>query len=150
MKAHGAEWWDRLSPNQLRLTSYQNAILCSSHGPDQRLLPMWEPSSAPLTCPLLPSSPGPSAIVGPLFCSQLLRHIQRRGYIYMGLPLVHHPLCEVSGLTQPDIWGREETVRSPPTSAHPEHWNAGRTRVLSHFPLSPTPMAPQISIHYYL
>ena len=41
------EQWDRLSPNEPCLTSHQKAFLGSNHRPDQGLLPVWEPPSAP-------------------------------------------------------------------------------------------------------
>ena len=41
------ERWDRLSPNEQRLSFCRKAILHSSHRPDQGLLPAWEPPSAP-------------------------------------------------------------------------------------------------------
>jgi hypothetical protein len=47
-----------------------------------------------------------SVAPGPLFCSQLLCHIQHgmpeTENLVRGLPLVHPPPCGVSGFTQPD------------------------------------------------
>ena len=60
--------WEALQPNCNQIhtvtkikkkTSRQKAILCSSHGPDQGLSPVWEPPSARLSpCSLLPSGLG--------------------------------------------------------------------------------------------
>ena len=105
-------------------------------------------------CPLFPSFLGPSAAPGPLFYSQLLyciwREMPRLRTWYLGLPLVHYPLCGVSGFTQPDahLGPRGWKACSLPMSAHPEHRNSGRTWVLSHSPLAqhPQPHSPSSSI----
>ena len=55
--------WEALQPNCNQIhtvtkikkkTSRQKAILCSSHGPDQGLSSVWEPSSAPYPLPSPP------------------------------------------------------------------------------------------------
>ena len=105
---------------------------------------------SPLPCPILSSSLGPSAALGggegySVLSSSAITSVgcQRLRTWYLGLPLVHHLLCGVSGLAQPDAHqGYVESVSSPPVSAHPEHWNSGRTRILSHSPISPIPMPP--------
>jgi hypothetical protein len=140
----------RLSPKEPSLTSHQKAILCSSHRPDQGLSPEWEPSSALSPSPLLLSSLGPSATPGPysVLCSFAVSSLgcRRPRIWYLGLPLVYHPLCGVSGfLQQTPTGGRVESVNSPPPTTRPEHWISGGTRVLSHSPLSPTSTALQRS-----
>jgi hypothetical protein len=103
------------------------------------------------SCPLLPSSQGLSAAPGSLFCSQFLCPIQ------CGMQEAGNLVPRPAPCPPPTLWGKWlNTARhppgavwkpfgSPPTSAHQEHWNSGRMRVLSHSPLSPTPMAPQLT-----
>jgi hypothetical protein len=69
----------------------------------------------------------PILFSAPLLCSQLLYHgCQRLRTWYLWLPLVHHPLYGVSGLTQPE--------------AHPgSHQSTG---TLAGGRLSPTPLFP--------
>ena len=90
-----------------------------------------------------PFSPGAKCCPGPLFCSQLIAvssvGCQRLRTWYLGLPLVHHPLCGVSGLTQPDS--------HPGTHGkYPAVQNSGGARALS-----PTPLFPHTHVlerHY--
>ena len=97
---------ERLS--QPRLTSHQKVFLCCIHGLDYGLLPAWEPLSASSLPALSSLISGASAPRGPLFCSQLCDSAVsslgcwRLRTWYLGLPLVHHLPCGVSGLTQPD------------------------------------------------
>jgi hypothetical protein len=144
---------ERLS--QPRLTSHQKVFLCCIHGLDYGLLPAWEPLSASSLPALSSLISGASAPRGPLFCSQLCDSAVsslgcwRLRTWYLGLPLVHHQPCGVSGLhsqvNPPGGVLHEKHVQSP-ASACPEHWNSGRTRALPHSSLSPTSTAP----HYII
>jgi hypothetical protein len=133
------ERWDVLSPNQLSLTSCQKAILYSSHGPDQRLLHMWEPSSALLSpCPLLPSSLGRVSPQGSY--SVLSSSIFSVGYLslgtwYLGLPLVQYPPCAVSWATRKVC----AVLPHPPTQS---------TATLVGCGFSPTPLFPPHPQHH--
>jgi hypothetical protein len=101
----------------------------------------------PFPCPL-PLSPGPSAALGPLFCSQLLCHIQR------GMPETENLVPGAAPCPPPAMRGQWlHTARcpsgaewkvsgSPPPSARPEHGNPGGTRALSPTPLFPTHPRP--------
>jgi hypothetical protein len=112
------------------LTSHQKATLCSSHGPDQGLSPAWEPSSAarpPHPCSLLPLSSGPSASLGPLFCSQLVCLIQH------GMQEAENLVSGAAPCPPPALWGQclhtatwghVESMCSPPISTSPEHQNS--------------------------
>ena len=142
------ERWDGLSPKELHLTSHQKAILCSSHRPDQGLSPLWEPSSA--ASPPTVSSFHPRVQVLPqgpysVLSSSAISSVgcQRLRTWYLGLPLVHHPPCGVSGLTQPDAHPGPsgKCPAALPASACPEHWNSGRTWVFSHSLYSPCPLS---------
>jgi hypothetical protein len=76
------ETWDRLSPKELCLTSCRKAFQRSSHGPDQSLLPAWEPPSGPSPLPSPPFGPGlTEPPPGPPFCSQLFHCVQ-----WFGMP----------------------------------------------------------------
>ena len=135
------EQWDRLSPNEPS-NLLSEAFLCSSHGPDQGLSPLWEPHSASLSpCPLLPSALGlTEPPLGSPFCSQQFLGVQRclgcprlRTWC-LGLPIVHHTPSWGQGLhiaRQPPgaTW---KACSNPSASAGPEHQNSGGTRVFSH------------------
>ena len=126
------ERWDRLSPNEPHLISHQKAILCSSQRPDQGLSPVWEPSSTP-SLPALSSLPpwgrvppqGPYSVLSSSAVSSV--GCQRLRTWYQGLPLVHHPPCGVSDLTQtnthPGLHGKHEqsSLVCPPRA--PELWH---------------------------
>ena len=91
------------------------AFLGSSHGPELGLLSASEPLSQ---CPL-PYSVLKYSTISSVEC-------QRLRNLYWGLPLVHHPPCGVSGLTQPNAHSgpRAKRVQSscvcPPRA--PELW----------------------------
>jgi hypothetical protein len=126
------EWWDRLSPNKSRLTSHKKATLCSSHGPDQELLPVWEPSSTPSSPALSFLWPwgsvppqGPHSVLSSSAVSRV--GCQRLGTWCLELPLVHHLPSGVSGFTQPDTHPR-------PYGKHPAvfpHLPAQSTKTLA-------------------
>ena len=148
------EQWDRLSPNEPS-NLLSEAFLCSSHGPDQGLSPLWEPHSASLSpCPLLPSALGlTEPPLGSPFCSQQFLGVQRclgcprlRTWC-LGLPIVHHTPSWGQGLhiaRQPPgaTW---KACSNPSASAGPEHQNSGGTRVFSHSLFPPMLPAPQES-----
>jgi hypothetical protein len=72
----------------------------------QRILAHVGTIQPPLPLHSPPFSPGAKCCPGPLFCSQLIAvssvGCQRLRTWYLGLPLVHHLPCGVSGLTQLD------------------------------------------------
>ena len=132
------EGWDKLSPNEPRLTSLQKAILC--HGPDQGLSRENHPAP-PLPLPSPPfiprakcHSPGfysglSSSTVSSVGCWRLRTW-------YLGLPLVHHPPCGVSGLTQPDAHRGPRAKRVAVLPRPP----AQSTGTLAGCGFSPTPL----------
>ena len=132
------ERWDRLSPKEPSLISRKKVILCSSHRPDQGLLPVWESSRA--------ASPPPS----PPFILQGLYSVLsssavssvgcwRLRTLYLGLPLVHHPPCGVSGLTQQDA---HPGPCGKPVQSFLVRLPAQSTGTLAGFIFSPTPLFP--------
>jgi hypothetical protein len=133
------ERWDRLSPNEPRLTSCGKAFLGSSHGPDQGLSP----------CPFLPSALGlMSRPRSPhLFSAPLWYPVWDAGRLrtcYLGLRLVHPRASwdSVASHSQTPTQGHVESVWQSSVSTCPEHRNSGRKRVFSHSLYSPTPTAP--------
>jgi hypothetical protein len=90
-------------------------------------------------------SPGPSVTLGPLFCSQLLCHIQ------CGMPETEKLVPGVAPCLPNAVWGQWlHTTRcppratwkgsgSPPESACPELQNSGWSRALS-YTHGPTPL----------
>jgi hypothetical protein len=136
------EWWDRLSPKEPCLTSLQKAILCSSHGPDQGLSPLWEPSSAASPPCLSSLHPWGQVLQGVLYSvlsSSAVSSMgcQRLRTWYLELPLVHHPLCGVSGLTQPDahlgLHGKREQFSRVSSPRAREPWRATVSFLLPSF-----------------
>lgn len=132
------EQWDRLSGNELLLTSCSKGFLHSSHRMDKGLLPLWEPHSASLSpCPLLPpilglAEPPP----GTPFCSQLFCSVQwclgclRLRTCYLGLLFVHH-------LPSWGLW--LPTARHPPGAARKGVRLPRAPEVLTGRGFSPTP-----------
>jgi hypothetical protein len=149
------EGWDQLSPKKPCLTSRQRAFLHlsqdwtkDSHPPENHPAP---PTPTPF--PFLPSLGLTDLPLGAPFVlrSSLVSSVgclrQRLRTCYLGLPLVHHPLCGVSGFTQPGTHpGRMESL----WAVHP-HPPVQSTRTLvghglSSTPfISPMPTAPQVS-----
>jgi hypothetical protein len=141
--------WNRLSSNKLLLTSHQKAFLCSSYEAGLRTLRLHGNLSH---CPL-PIFPGPRVSPpGPLFCFQLLCHIQR------GMPETENLVPGAVLCPIPVMWGQWlHTTRcppgtmwkasgSPPESACPEHRDPGWMDALSYssLPLHPQPcICPQ-------
>jgi hypothetical protein len=93
------ERWDRLSPNEQRLTFCRKAILHSSHRPDQGLLACVGTNKRPRPCPFLPSVLG-SVLRGwaggghSVLSFSAVSNVgcQRLGTWCLGLSLVHHQL----------------------------------------------------------
>jgi hypothetical protein len=126
--------WDRLSPKELHLTSHQKAMLCPAMDLTKDSRSHRNHPAPP--CPLLPSSTGPyfalsSSAVSSVGC-------QRLRPWYLGLPFVHHPPCEVSGLTSPDAHPGPSGRCVQSSCSHllraPDLW---QTWVVSHSPLFP-------------
>ena len=134
------ERWDRLFPNEQRLTFHRKAILCSSYAPDQGFSPASTTSPPalsslhPRVLPRDPYSVLSSATASSVGCWRLRTW-------YLGLPLVPHPLCGVSGLTQPDAhpgatWKTSAVLPCPPAQS---------TGTLVGRGFSPIPLFPQHS-----
>ena len=101
------EGWDGLSPNEPYLTSCQKAILCSSHGPVQGLLPKWKPSSATSTPALSFLHIRAECCPGPLLCFQLL--------FQCGMLEVENLVPRAAPCPPPTVWDQWlNTARCPP------------------------------------
>jgi hypothetical protein len=145
------ERWNRLSSNELCLTSCRKAFLSSSHRPDQGLLPTWEPPSTPLSLySLLPLTlgltylhPTPHPLPHSVLSFFKVSGMLRMRTCYLRLPLVHHPpsRAPVASHSQTPTQSHVESMWQSSQSTCPEHWNSAGMWVFSQPLYSPTPTA---------
>ena len=121
--------WDRLSPNELCLTSNLKAFLQSSHRQTKDSALRENHPAPPIPCPLLPSAPGLSERpLGLPFCSQLFCSAHWcLGCLRLRTWCLRLPLCPpptelgFRGFPQPNTYqgprGKHAAVQHPPAQS---------------------------------